>query len=571
MIRSLFGVECEWAITGWDGREPASREELVHQFFQAACRKLPHVRDVGSSSGIFLANGARFYIDCGMHPEMTTPECTTPWEVVRYIRAGERIMEDLAQEVQSRSPARMEVLCFRCNVDYGGTGSTWGCHTSFLHRAAPSGLPDQMIPHLISRVVYTGAGGFNPRVTWPEFCVAPRLLHIERVVSGDSTGNRGIFHTKNETLSTDGYNRLHILCGENLCSETAMVLMMGATALVVAMAEAGLRPCASLQLSAPLDSLHTVAKDPTCRARLRLAKGGEITAIEIQRRLLELAERNLAALPPWAGELCALWRGTLNRLEESPDSMASTLDWAIKQRLFAAHAGRRGIPFHRFPLFNGMVAGLNGALANLPLAARSVRLAALSGPASPIPEASARCAAALAFNGLTWTDLDNFLALRDELFQLDTRFGQAGPRGIFGALERQGVLDHHVPGVDRIEEAVAAPPAEGRAHIRGEVIRRLSGQSGAAAGWQGVYTGDGRVLDLNDPFAAAEVWTESKREPEPEQELPLPPFPPDLPIDELFGRDPNRIQQALDAMRRRYGRIRTRSQSPAETPQGPGR
>lgn len=565
MSRSLLGAECEWAVTGWAGREVGAREQLIHEMLRAACHRFPHVRDTGGSSGIFFANGARFYIDCGLHPEMATPECTTPWEVARYVRAGERIMEELTREVQSRSP-RLEVVCARCNVDYGGTGSTWGCHTSFLHCANPSGLPDQIIPHLISRVVYTGAGGFNPHVPWPEFCVAPRLLHIERVVSADSTGNRGIFHTKNETLSANGYNRLHILCGENLCSETAMVLMLGATALVVAMAEAGLRPGAGLQLSAPLDALHTVARDPSCRAKLRLVQGGECTAIEIQHRMLELAERNLGALPPWAGELCALWRRTLARLEESPLAMSYTLDWAIKQRLFASHAARHGVPFERFPLLQNMLAGLHEALAKLPAAARSLRLAVLSGPASPIPEASARCAAALAANGLTWDDLDRFLLLRDDLYQLDIRFGQVGPRGIFGALERQDVLDHHVLRVDRIEEAMTMPPAEGRARIRGEVIRRLSGQPGATACWQGVYTADGRVLDLNDPFAATEVWTDPVPAPQPD----LPPSPDPL-LDEILAADPNRIQQALEALRRRYGRTRARPRRPTETPQGPDR
>ena len=170
---------------------------------------------------------------------MTTPECTTPWELARYIKAGERILEELTQEVQAEAGADAEVMCFRCNVDYSGSDSTWGCHESYLHGAHPASLPEQLIPHLVSRVVYTGAGGFNPRVKGLDFCVAPRLMHIEQAISGDSTGNRGIFHTKNESLSSDGNHRLHILCGESLCSETAIVLKIGATALVTAMADGG--------------------------------------------------------------------------------------------------------------------------------------------------------------------------------------------------------------------------------------------------------------------------------------------------------------------------------------------
>ena len=304
-------------------------------------------------------------------------------------------------------------------------GSTWGCHESYLFRNTPASLPDQLIPHLVSRVVYTGAGGFHPLVNGLEFCVAPRLMHIQQVVSNDSTGNRGIFHTKNESLAANGNNRLHILCGESLCSETAIVLKFGATALVTAMAEQGLRPGDGLRLASPLDALHTVSSDVTCRKGLRLVGGGETTAIEMQRRLLQIAERNLAMLPPWAGAICALWRRTLDRLEGAPDSVATVLDWAIKNRLFRDRAERRGVPFEWFDLFNTVVQRLGwpGATGEK---GRDLRLRALLGPASPIPEEVGRSGAMLSAAGRTWEDLDRFLELRSMFCQIDTRFGQLG-------------------------------------------------------------------------------------------------------------------------------------------------
>src|SRR3984957_5522830 len=273
MAPVMWGMESEYAIAGINGKEPTRRDELVSRLVGAARRRLMHLPDMCSPSGMFLENGARFYIDCGLHPEMTTPECTTPWELARYIKAGERILEDLTQDLQTEAGADAEVMCFRCNVDYSGSGSTWGCHESYLHRAPPASLPDQLIGHLVSRVVYTGAGGFNPLVKGLDFCVAPRSMHIEQAISGDSTGNRGIFHTKNESLSGDGDNRLHILCGESLCSETAIVLKIGTTALVVAMAEAGLKPGADVRLASPLEALRTVSTDVTCKQELRLAGG----------------------------------------------------------------------------------------------------------------------------------------------------------------------------------------------------------------------------------------------------------------------------------------------------------
>jgi proteasome accessory factor A len=564
MARPMFGVESEYAIAGIRGKETMRLDELVNRVVRVARRRLPHLPDTCSPSGMFLENGARFYIDCGLHPEMTTPECTTPWEVARYIKAGERILEVLTQEMQAEGGVATEIMCFRCNVDYSGSGSTWGCHESYLHRANPAGLPDQLIPHLVTRVIYTGAGGFNPLVSGLEFCVAPRLMHIQQAVSGDSTGNRGIFHTKNEPLAGDGYNRLHILCGESLCSETAIVLKIGATALVTAMAEEGLRPGAGLRLASPLEALHSVSSDITCKRKLRLAAGGEATAIEIQRRLLQLAERNQFVLPPWAGAICALWRLTLDQLEGAPDSVATVLDWAVKRRLFRDRAETRGIPMERFAFLNSIVQRLNVALAGAGVNGREVRLNVVLGTRSPIPEEVARIESVLKAEGLAWDGLERFLTLRDEFYQIDTRFGQIGPRGIFTDLDRRGVLDHKVAAVDGIEAAMREPPAVGRAKLRGQTIRRFAGQGRAGCNWMSVFGPDGRTLDLSDPFATVEVWTD-----------PLPPpgveeVPPDIPVDDLFG-DPGRFQQMLDAMRRRYGRPRTRTQGPPETTEGPNR
>jgi len=560
MVRPMFGVESEYAIAGVNGREPVDHDDLANRFVLAAGRRLPHLQDAFSASGMFLENGARFYIDCGFHPEMTTPECTTPWELVRYIKAGERILEELARQVQAEACGATEIMCFRCNVDYSGSGSTWGCHESYLHRADPATLPEQLIPHLVTRVIYTGAGGFNPLVNWPEFSVAPRLLHIQRTVSSDSTGNRGIFHTKNEPLAGDGYNRLHILSGESLCSETAIVLKIGTTALVAAMAEAGLKPGAGLALASPIEALHAVSSDVTCKRKLTLAAGGEATAIDIQRRLLELAERNRGVLPSWTEAICALWRITLDQLEGAPDSVATVLDWAIKRRLFHDRAERRGIPMERFPCLSSIIHRLNVALAEIGVKSRGVRLSSLLAPESPIPREVARIGTTLAAENLSWDDVDRFLSLRDEFYQIDTRFGQIGPRGIFTELDRLGVLDHKVAAVDDVETAMREPPAVGRAKLRGETVRRLSGQGQAFCSWMSVTDPDGRKLDLRDPFADAEVWTDPGTPP-PDLAGDL---PPGVPIEDPFD-DSSRFHQIIFAMRGRHDRLRPRAQGPSET------
>ena len=66
------------------------------------------------------------------------------------------------------------------------------------------------------------------------------------------------------------------------------------------------------------------------------------------------------------------------------------------------------------------------------------------------------------FNVTTWR---KFLSCRTRLFEIDTRFGQLGLKGIFETLDAAGVLNHRVNGVDNIEHAMIEPPASGRANV----------------------------------------------------------------------------------------------------------
>src|SRR5262249_10940398 len=152
------------------------------------------------------------------------------------------------------------------------------------------------------------------------------------------TGQRGIFHTKDEPLCGNGYHRLHILCGESLCGDLSSWLKVGTTALVVALTEAGLRPGNAVQLRAPVEAMRLFASDPTCAAVAETKSGERVTALVIQRHYLTQAEAPLRArfMPPWADEVCRRWRAVLDGLRGGWESAATSLDWAIKLALYRA-------------------------------------------------------------------------------------------------------------------------------------------------------------------------------------------------------------------------------------------
>ncbi len=350
----LFGVETEYAVAGLrsDG-EAVAREEIVHSLMDAARQRLVWAPDLHPGSGMFLQNSSRLYVDCGLHPEFATGECANPWDAVRYVEAGHRILAELASSVEAGSAPGTEILCLRSNVDLGGTRATWACHENYLHRRPQNQLQSQMIPHLVTRVIYTGSGGFNPFSHGLEFTLSPRMAHFECLVTENSTRDRGLWHTKSEPLCA-GYKRLHVLCGESQCSETATFLKIAATALVTAMSDAGLKPGSAVQLADPLEALRIVTADPTCKKMLRMTGGEERTAIGIQRHYLEMAEAHAdhACMPAWTSDVCRGWRSILDLLEDAPDSVTQTLDWAIKLALYTNHARNVGISWDSLPILN---------------------------------------------------------------------------------------------------------------------------------------------------------------------------------------------------------------------------
>jgi hypothetical protein len=510
MTERLFGVETEYALTGLDARgQPINRDLVLHGLMALARARLPYIPDV-TGHGLFLASGARFYIDVDDHPEFTTPECTTPWDVVRYVRAGERTLLRLASELVRRDRRLKEVVILRSNVDYSGSGSTWGTHESYLHRSNPRALPAHVIPHLVSRVIFSGAGGFNSRFRHGiEFTLSPRVPHLEHSVSEQSTHSRGIFHTKNESLSSPGYHRLHILCGESLCSAHAAWLKVGTTALVLALIDGGANPGDAVHLQSPLAAMQEFASDPTCTATATASSGKQLTALAIQRHYLAMVEARLDArcMPPWASAVCQLWRTTLDRLA-APESLATTLDWAIKLALFKRRAQQRGIAWDSLPHWNHIAAHLGAALGRCAHPDQQPSVDVILDAHGPVADEVRRLTPYAQEHGLGWDQLQTFIRLRQELFEIDTRFGQLGDKGIFTALEDAGVLTHQVDGIAGIAQAMQHPPAVGRAHLRGRRVRELTGNGERyVCDWHGLWDHRGRRrLDLADPFDASAEW-----------------------------------------------------------------
>ena len=513
MTTTLMGVETEYAVVGiGHGGRVLPVEETVARLMRTAMDTIPALNQRRSTlSSTFLQNGARFYVDAGMHPEMTTPECSNPTDCVRYINSGEEILTTLAQIVEEQFSDTKEVNVYRCNVDYASGGTTWGCHESYLYTTDLDELPPAMVPHFVSRLIFTGAGGFDSQHPGLQFALSPRSHHLSNEISRESQSARGIFHTKNEGLARSGLHRLHVICGESVSSHTSAWLKAATTALVLALADAGLHPGEALALQNPLKAMWAFSSDPACTRRVRLHDGRLITAIDIQRHYLDCVRAHLgeSILPGWAEEACERWESTLDALAQNPLVLADTLDWPMKYVLFAETLSHHGLTWDKVRAWNRVVESVLGVSRRQREAWHSLEPDKLT-PASTCA-LKEEAASLLRDRVIEWDEYPEYWNAIGLLKQADLRFGQLGPNGIFNRIDAQdGILKHRIVTRDAVTAGVTDPPAEGRANVRGRLIRQLAAEgSRFVCDWHGVWDlSNFRYVDLSDPFSPGADWEE---------------------------------------------------------------
>jgi proteasome accessory factor A len=475
---SLFGLESECQLTffGANGRR-LPREECAGQLVrEAACQteNLPG-RD---EHDLFLSNGARFYRDSGVglcNLEYATPECTTPDELVAHIRAGDAIMADALGAFIANNDFVESALVSKCNFDYHG--HTSGSHENHLHTMSPSELAPQLIPLLASRVIVSGGGGFDDAVPGLDFMCSPRVGHLEYVISPGAQDSRAIFTVKNENLSGPGYYRLQLLSSEGVRCELSERMRFAQVGIVLRMAAADLRPGGAMDLADPLRAINDFARDPTGTATAELASGRRVTALDIQRHYLDLAESRLSEswMPAWAETECKRWRWVLDALADDPQRLIGHLDWPTKQYLYRTYCEKFGIAWESLPRWSKALGELHpwrrAKSEPKPGAARSTpRIEKLL---TKRGASRTRIANTLKRQDLDPMDLPRFIALRDQLFEADIRFGEIRPDGLFACLEREGLIATGAIGASEVEHARREAPPDTRAGLRGASIRDL--------------------------------------------------------------------------------------------------
>ena len=283
MERRIFGLENEYGVTcTLRGQRRLSPDEVARYLFR-------RVVSWGRSSNVFLANGARLYLDVGSHPEYATPECDSIHDLVVHDKAGERILEDLLASAEQR-------------LRRGGHP---GRHLPVQeqHRLGRQllRLPREL-PHQPARRLRPLRRGAHPVPRDPADLRRCRQgpadgpgRHVLHQPAGRAhLGGRVVGHhpqppiinTRDEPhADAERYRRLHVIVGDSNMSEYATFLKVGTTSILLRMLEDPNVVLRDMTLENPIRAIREISHDITCTRRVRLANGREATALEIQQRV----------------------------------------------------------------------------------------------------------------------------------------------------------------------------------------------------------------------------------------------------------------------------------------------
>lgn len=443
--RRIFGIENEYGVTcTLRGQRRLSPDEVARYLFR-------RVVSWGRSSNVFLENGARLYLDVGSHPEYATPECDSIYDVVAHDKGGERILEGLvtsAEERLAEEGIRGEIFLFKNNTD--SAGNSYGCHENYLvgrHGDFPA-IVETLIPFLVTRQIFTGAGKLLQTARGTVYSIAQRAEHIWEGVSSATTRSRPIINTRDEPhADAERFRRLHVIAGDSNMSEYATFVKVGTVAALLQMLEDNV-VFRDLSLENPIRAIREISHDVSCRRKIRLANGRELSALDIQWEYLDRAIRysRSPGFPPLVQQAVEMWEYLLTGLEKDPMTLDREVDWVAKFRLIDRYRARGDL--------------------------------SLSDPK-------------IALLDLSYHDVN-----------VD--------RGLFYLLQRKGLVDRVVTD-DAIGDAMERPPQTTRARLRGEFIKAAKAKKrDFTVDWVHLKLNDQaqRTVLCKDPFKATDERVE---------------------------------------------------------------
>src|SRR3989344_9147204 len=315
-------------------------------------------------AGYFLPNGARYYVD-HFHPEYSTPECSSPLELVTCDKAGEAILNksvEIALNANIMGLDTKKIKIYKNNVDK--TGNSYASHENYLLDSKTfdelfnsKKLLNFLAAFLATRQILCGSGKIDPDDGL--YAISQRASFMEKLCSIGTTRNRAIINTRDEPHADPlKYRRLHLILGDANMSEYSMYLKTGLTGIILQMIEDGFTN--KLGLAKPIKAIKSISKDIRLKEQVRMLDGRWLTPIQIQKEFLELAKKyydsNKSSKTELTDDLLEKWGYCLDGLEklvfdgnevleDDPHDLRKKVDWVIKKLLLDLQYTKNGWPY----------------------------------------------------------------------------------------------------------------------------------------------------------------------------------------------------------------------------------
>jgi proteasome accessory factor A len=331
----------------WDFEEESPLRD-ARGFDLSSTRAPDEVGDDVGLANVILTNGARLYVDHA-HPEYSAPETTNPRDAALWDKAGELVMAEAARRVAAALD-QPPINLYKNNTD--NKSVSYGSHENYLMaRSTPfNAIVRNLVPFFVTRQVICGQGrvGIGQDGSGTGFQLSQRADFFEVEVGLETTLKRPIINTRDEPhADPDRYRRLHVIIGDANLSETATLLKLGITSLVLSMIEDNFL-AGQFAVDSPVEELRSVSHDPTLKHEIAMSDGRRLTAVQLQNEYCEQARKYVedkygADVDADTQDILARWEDVLTRLADDPMRCADELDWVAKLRLVEAYRARDGL------------------------------------------------------------------------------------------------------------------------------------------------------------------------------------------------------------------------------------
>ncbi len=375
----VFGLEREYPSAGIAIRGHHTMGRKNNQFSR--------YQRFGFSGGYNLS-GFRVYVD-GTHPEVSTPECASPRDLVCWQKAGEKIIETGKKKTEEETGYR--ITLYNDNTDC--LGKSWGAHENYLvsnelfetlvegsnghgfGRFPTNDIQSFWVTFLVTRFIFCGSGKIgsetNNRYKY-QFLISQRAEFMNCLFGHDTMRERPLINLRDISYVSKRFGRrLHVIAGDSNMCEVALYLKVGTAMIMLMMLEDGFVTVGTFPaLLKPINQLHVVMADLDCNKLLDVFINGlykKMTAVDIQKLFYELALRwyiqrhkNEHEPTPWIEDVLSRLDRVLTQLAKDPSDLFGVLDWVTKHRFCTLeiqkqHASLNDINSPKHPLFRRLL------------------------------------------------------------------------------------------------------------------------------------------------------------------------------------------------------------------------